>query len=668
MKSLNGKTILLVLLILPVSFGQNKDIRALLNIEGRIKEISVSPDERLWLTTAMAGIYYADNINSLWHKGTPLYKEINADNGLYSPTLERISFFNKDTAILTGYIGFNIKKSEKNGIFLTVNGGKSWEAINYGGDSWIYDACIDKKGNAWIGGSSGDIYYSSDFGKNWRTLASPFNSISRMHSICMSSRDEGIAGALRNNICTTTDNWKTNKKISTPFDQKKYITEGAAYDNRINKLVIWDNYYVVSQEGRIYYSDKNDIVWKEFPIDIIDFAVDDDMKKLYAITQDLRAMVFISPTQFSFLGTQKLKEPSLNIKVVNNSLFIIDGLENIYKINELGFEQERIFTTDYVIAEPEVIHHAKTLTWGTTDRDIYLSDNHGKDWYRENALDFTIADFTLLNDSCAILWDGEKYNYSYSLKDHLAKPYMPDKPLEGYLGYPIIKFCISAGSQGCFHNIEDKTEYCRVNDSTFVSEKVESSGYENKKSEVLKRSADGQALANIISDINLHVPNLPSLKDFGITETDKIRYFTMIENSPRNEDYDFGRSTIRKHKDLDKSVPAMLDTLTSDSFIREVFDRGEGLTSTTSNWFSVKIINQNSDTLILYHTYYEKQSAWNLPWKIEYKGLHFVDYSIAFSRFIGQCIPDEFFDKEVFDNSLLLLRIADYIVNKKSGR
>lgn len=100
------------------STSDKRDYRASLKINGRITEISVAPDERIWLTTYLGEIYYANSIDSNWHYGqlNPP-KEEDDYLGLSYPDLDRISFFNADTAIMTGFI--NSKEGSKNGYYRT---------------------------------------------------------------------------------------------------------------------------------------------------------------------------------------------------------------------------------------------------------------------------------------------------------------------------------------------------------------------------------------------------------------------------------------------------------------------------------------------------------------------------------------------------------------------
>ena len=106
--------IIYILLFLATTtvFGQPKDRRAVLGIGGRVNEISVSPDEKIWLVTALGNVYYTVNMDSIWHE-----KKTTAEStekfGFGDGNLQRISFFNRDTAIMTGYLSENPKEKKR---------------------------------------------------------------------------------------------------------------------------------------------------------------------------------------------------------------------------------------------------------------------------------------------------------------------------------------------------------------------------------------------------------------------------------------------------------------------------------------------------------------------------------------------------------------------------
>ncbi len=656
---------ILTLLFTTTVFGQKKDRRAELDIKGRIKEISVSPDEKIWLVTAIGNTYYTENIDSNWHYGKPIFQSTDKF-GFDNPHLERISFFNKDTAIMTGYISISKKEYKKNGYYLTKDAGKNWNLLDFGGNSWIYTIYTDKQGNAWMGGLSKEVYYSNDFGQSWKTLKLPYKNSDRTYGIYMTDSKNGIASSDHNEILTTTDNWKTVKHIPTPLDQMKYQKDETGYsDERISKIQIWNNYIVLNQHGRVYYSDANNIDWKSFPTKVFDFEVDNDSKTLFAICDSLKIVSFTSPTKFHLLTNKRLSRNVIDIKAVNGSLFLLSNDYEVYKVNKNGFTHAIPYTTDERIAEPSIVKQGTKLVWGTNGKQIYLYDNNKREWYRENALNFYIDDFRLLNDSVAILWDGNNNNYIYSLNDHTSKHYFPETPLENFLASPVKALIINSGSQGCFHSYSDEVYYERVNDSTFETTAISVNRYQEKKPSNFKNKISSSVLTTVLTDISSNPTVIPTFKDFRFTESDKKSYLKMVDNQIANKETDYlDRKKKSINKDFYYSVPAMLDTL-NNSVIATILNQQEGLTSTTSNWFTIQIINQNNDTLNILRSYYIKTLPWNLPWKFEYNGQHFNCYNIEFSRLINSCIPDNFTDKGVFNNSRLIMEVADYLWNKK---
>lgn len=652
------------MLIAKTVFGQTKDRRAELEIKGGVKEISVSPDEKIWFVTSIGNTYYTNNIDSNWHYGNPLFEQAD-EFSVSNPNIDRVSFFNKDTAIMTGYISGS-KERLSNGYYLTKDAGKTWKLLDYGGNSWIYTIHTDKNGNAWIGGSSKELYYSNNFGQNWTTFKLPYKSSDRTYSIQMSNSKIGIASSDHNEIITTEDNWKTVAHLKTPLDQKKYQPDKASgyVDDRISKILKWNNYIVVNQKGHIYYSESNNIEWKSFPIAIVDFEKDIDSEELFAITDSLMIISFSTPTEFQILTDKRLSCFPIDIKVVNHSLYLLCYEYDVYKMNESGLIHVIPYTTDKKISEPAIVKRYKDLTWGFNGNQIYLAENSQHDWYRENAIKFDVSDCKLLSDSMAILWDGEEHNYLYSLNDHTPKIYFPENPIKSFLAAPIKSFSINSGSHGCFHSENDEVKYERTDDSTFNTTSVFRNYYEDKKPSTFRNKVKSKQLSTVLDSINSNPSRIPSLEDFQINEKDKENYLALVNKQLKNKEQDYLIGKIKISKEFYYSIPAILDTL-NGSVMTYIFNLREGWTSTESSSFTIQIVNQNSDTLNISRNYYNSTLPWNLPWKYEYKGLNFNCYNIEFSRFIDSCIPDNFINKEVFDNKTLILLIADYLYYKK---
>jgi hypothetical protein len=654
--------IICIFLINPI-FAQTKDRRAELNVEGRINEVSVSPDERIWLVTALGSTYFSNSIDSNWHYGKSLADKKDLFN-LDGPHLERISFFNKDTAIMTGYISADKSQMAKNGYYFTKDGGNTWRLMNYGGDSWIYAIHNDDKGNVWMGGLAKEIYYSNNFGQKWKTIKVPYKISDRTYSIWMNDQSNGVAASDNNEIVITKDNWKTVRYLNTPADQNKYEKNTDNYsDERISKIIMWKNYIVVKQNSFVYYSDTADVSWNLFSPRLVDFEIDKSSKKLFGISDSLRIISFSSPAEYKILNDRKLTDVPSDIKAIHNSLFLFNE-SYIMKADSSDVKRLSLYTYDKKISTPDIIREGTDCAWGFTGSQIYLASRRKNDWYRENTVDFNISDAKLLNDTMAILWDGIKNNYLYSLHDHTAKIYFPANPLLPFLQYPVKSFVISSGSRGCFHYISYTIKYRKKDNNTFESSGLEiNNSYKKNKPVIFISNVNSDSLTQILSTINSDPAKIPELSDFKITESDKKNYKVLVNTLLQSkESYSFQQKK-KINKEFYYSIPTVLDTIKSLS-IKDILDQQEGITSTTSNWFSIQLINQNNDTINVARNFYASTMPWNFPWKVHYKDLNFNSYSIDFSKFIKSCIPDDFIDKQVFDNKFLIKEIADYLYNK----
>jgi len=286
------------------------------------------------------------------------------------------------------------------------------------------------------------------------------------------------------------------------------------------------------------------------------------------------------------------------------------------------------------------------LVWGTSGNQIYLADDNERDWYRENALDFYIRDLKLVNDSIAVLWDGNKNNYLYSLSDHSSKLYFPETPLKTFLASPIKTIIISSGSQGCFHYVSNEVCYKRVNDSIFETTTTTAKNFKEKKPTIFKNKISASSLTKVLTEINSNPSAISTFKDFNITETDKKNFLTMVDNKLKSDETEYFERKKKVDKDFYYSIPAKLDTL-NNTIVGTILNQEEGFSSTTSNWFKIEIINQNNETLNITRFFYENSLPWNLPWEFEYNGQHFNCYNVGFSRLVNSYIPEIYGQKGI---------------------
>jgi hypothetical protein len=652
--------ILLLLLLAPAIFTQERDIRAELNTMGSINNLSLSPNGNLWLVTKMKEVCFAKDIYSNWNYKDTLFVSDCSSN------FDRISFFDENNAILSGDISYFPDSLSSNAVYITNDKGKSWEKVNFGDNSWIYDICTNKYGEAWMGGSSGNMFYSSDHGKNWNKLNSPFSESTRMCSISMTDHNNGISGALYNSIYKTIDNWKTFSKISTPFEQKKYTTQKS--NNRINKVRYWNNYIIVNQANHIFYTDKKNIRWKKFPVKLIDFEIDKSTNELFAISNDLFIYVFSSPSEYYKLNDQQISETPIDMKVLDTSVYILDISKKIYKINKREFYQTHLYTVDHKIPEPRTKVKSKNTTWSINGRNLYIYDNGEKEWYREYVFPFDATKITPIDDNKILVWN-DKNNYLYDRETKNFGIYRPTLVINEFLKFPINKIDISSAGGGCFGGGANQIVYTNRSNTDLESESI------NEYKDLLtngtwKEDSTKNDFKNIVSlskiDSTLHVINsdpyyVSMYTDFGITQKDIKGTIQAIGSILRSY---YPAPTYQPAKKLIISKLMNFGKINT-RVVRDVLFAEEKYTSTGISSFDVNIINNNNDTLNISRKYSVASNPWHLPWKITYHGIDFLCYNYKLSLLIKELIPKNFRASEYFDNKFLIFRMADYTLDKE---
>lgn len=637
--------------------AQPKDTRAILSVGGQ--EISVSPDEQLWIVNSSGDTYFSSDGGMNWHEGP-----IQGDPGAYiNGHFDNLSFFNEDTAIITGYIEYEKGKSQHSGYYLTHDRGKTWELRSFGGDAWVYSVQADATGRAWLCGDDKTIYYSADFGHTWTPLILPYQESDRTYGFFMYDGSKGIAGSENNELFVTEDNWNHSRKIPTPYDQGLYPEASG-----IKAAFLWDGYYIVKYYKGTYYADTTNVKWKPFPVALAALEINKQNNKLYAVSDDKQVLVFNNPEKFQPLNAQLLPIHTNDLTIVNNHVYALGHTgydRRMYRINKDGYKEILPFTTDKKIDTPHIVRQGKNSIWGIDYNHVYKSDNGGKDWYRVTVLNFTVADFRIVNDNSIIMWDGSKNNYKYTQGDPVAVEYTYVDPLKSFLNYPVTYMMISSGTSGCFHHNADEIVYrIHKRKQKFEVGKVTLDNRLDMPDRMVvnfKNSFAADELDSLLRDISLQQNILPGIASFNITSKNKKNYLALLDSNLTITN-DFGET---KYKDtiFYRGVLSKLDTL-STYILKNVLDKGEDFVSTTNGWFNVEFVNANNDTIRISSDYYHSPSAWHLPWHFTYKGKHFNSYSIEFSRFIRKCLPPEFRDKYIFSNKHLIMDIADYLYRK----
>ncbi|MFN3195909.1 MAG: WD40/YVTN/BNR-like repeat-containing protein [Chlorobiota bacterium] len=649
---------ILLLLTHILILKSKEDKRANLEVIGGVNELSVSPDGNIWLTTSMSRTYYTRGIDSLWYKGDSFHDTLD----IYSagnPNLDRISFFNKDTAILTGYISAKENDFRKNGYYLTADAGKTWVKSDFGGRQWIYDVYTNNNGQAWMGGSSGNIFYTSDFGKNWKKLKSPFNSSTRVNSIFMSDSLYGFAGALDNELYKTRDNWNTFENIMTPIDQ---FSEEADYisNDKIEKILIWNETIIVKQSGLVFYSDIDSINWRFFDKNIIDIALDNHLNTIFAITDSLEICRFKNMKECIIISNRKLQSYPKDLKSVNNSLYVLTQNNMIFYINEHTFKEVIPYTLDYSIPEPDIIRVIDSYKYGASGRDL-LRYSNGR-WSRELTTAFNINDFYFENKNNVILWDGYGNNYKYELEKKELSQFFHKNPFSELFNFDIKSLNIDFGFRSCYRKSKHKIDFKKDNHNLFNSEQYVHITSDSNEI-IFNNSFKKENLVEILKTINNNPYKIPGIKEFKITEKVKSEFLEYLNNKLIEDT----KRTSDQIDSIRENYKNLIDTIdkTESSKIKAYIDNVYDINATINNWFRISIVNDNNDTLNISKEYYLNSAPWNLPWIFEFKNKYFYSYDVSFSKFINNCIPQNSLYARFFDNKYFLNELSNYLLHNK---
>jgi len=311
-----------------------------LDIAGRVRELSVAPDKTIWLTTETGNVYHSQLSDSIWK--TNLQSNPNSNYLISAPNMDRILFFNSDTAIIYGYITKNFYEEKKNKIYRTTDGGLNWELIEFGkGDVWIREGQVFEDGKVWLSGSKGFIYQSVDYGETWITLPSIFKKEKEayyrkpdIYSFHYADDSSAIATNRSNHLAVTTSNFNVHKYISTPLDQglfekkyKSYYLNGGGrkyvYNWKIDKVRHFGKYYVIMQNGNLYYTEKELINWKKLNDIVINFEMDNKSKRLYLINDEFEVKEVDSNFNLIYVNQISSLEKPIDLKVVDDIVFIL---------------------------------------------------------------------------------------------------------------------------------------------------------------------------------------------------------------------------------------------------------------------------------------------------------------------------------------------------------
>ncbi|MFL5386956.1 MAG: hypothetical protein ACJ8GN_31060 [Longimicrobiaceae bacterium] len=383
---------------------------------GRIGEVDVGPDGRLWMGSAQGEIFSADSVNGDWRMvaGPPPLPEDSFDLGIFLPHFDRVTWVGPLTAIASGNVGRGQSQTHDH-LLRTTDGGVRWDTVSFGEDQWVYDAFVDRAGGVWIGGSTGTLLFSADSGRTWRKVASPFDG-SRVHAIWIDDGWTGVVGALGNALAITRDAGRTGEPLPTPFDQRKYRPADAEDDDhRIEAVALVDGTLWVAQEGHTFTSPMAPVAWTEVsPGDPLrTFTVDRASGTVYALGASRHVYEIPPGGAPRRLAGAPLHAQAGRLSVRGGVVYTMDEEGGLYRISRDRTVYSRPLTR--AAARPQLWHVAATagMTYAASDFGVYATADSGRTWRLAGTAPHPIRDVLPLDDGRLMLWNGHGFNAAF---------------------------------------------------------------------------------------------------------------------------------------------------------------------------------------------------------------------------------------------------------------
>ncbi|NQW30182.1 MAG: hypothetical protein HQ472_06695 [Ignavibacteria bacterium] len=668
--------------------AQTKDRRAVLDVQGKVAELTVSPDENIWLVTSYGNTYVTVDAKTEltdWHIDTPL-KNLSESIDVKSADLSRITFFNENVAIMTGYIVYVKGESPIHGILRTEDGGHTWQFVEYDFNGTVYSAYAKSTGEAWLTTSAvNQLYYTKDYGNTWtakRTIlksSSDFEVSSRVFAICMRDSQHGIAGSEIGKAFVTDDNWETATLFLTPRDMSLIPRTQLSSElrrmprkitivstNGVQRMAYWKNYVVIVQDKHAFYAEKNTTQWKAFPSDLIEFGVDARTGTLFGVTKENKIVSHSTPSDFKIIAQLPADEILVDVQAVNGSLYVLGRDNHVFKINGKGLTRFELYTSDHSIPTPEIVKSAGKFAWGLSKNELYVSENGVDDWVREQTLDFNADNFRIVDEQKIILWDGISKSYEYSRGSNNVAEYHQKNPLKNFLSSPLQSISIAISGSGEYQGYSMLLVYNSSSNSDLKSGELVEYNYHPEYTNPFQKTIDKTQIQNVLTEVSASPEAPPRYADFQISGPEIQKYLHMVKtergNSTRAELADEG-ARMKKYY---PTVPTLLDTLNPHIIKSAIEQSLKPLDKTIEFTQTVKFINQNADTVTVVRSMGTRMALYYIPWTIEYMDQKIVSYNVNLSQSIVSLLPERYVISQFFKGEQLLLMLADYLFSEQN--
>lgn len=656
------KLFLLLIFILPLTIFSQDNYLANLPLRGVISEIGISPSEKIWIATKTGNTYYTNKIGDLWHLGPLGTKDpLSITN---SGIFERVSFFSEDILMISGFI--HGENSNQDFVFRSTDKGMTWNKVKFGKSSWIDAAYINENGKAWMSGNSQLIYHSDNNGENWKSFDKAGNENALRFATIHFAKDEktGLFGSFWNILYKTTDNCLTWERVPTPLDQKKYKRLSEEHRPDIRKIRVFGDYYIINQQGNIFYTKSDSIDWIELP-NIADFETTFD-ESIYLINTDLKIDLRDSNFVSIWQSNKQLRSLPIAISTRNNSLFAFTYGE-IYKINKNDFIVSKLLTNEVPIRAPYLKVNYKGEEIGFDGNTFLRFDKKRTEWYRFMELPIHVSNAVVFKNQIVVADNYLDQRLVVDIDEQKTTKYELPKSLFNISENKIERFSIESGSQGCFHSDRQFKEYHLKNnlfklhkkDKRFLS-KMDKEINPQLLNELVNEIDNSRFKELTVNDLKVSKKDLEHFKDFIDNEVLKIKkksydpldYNNYYTFPGENTDFSFYKNVADRFESIPNSV------------VNEVFNKGDGNWSTTTVWRKITLDFTNGDVVTIENSD-DKPNYLYTPWIINFNGLIIKSNSIALGQKINDLTEGDLYSDVSKEKKYAIYKVADFLYKQK---
>ncbi|MCS3797712.1 WD40/YVTN/BNR-like repeat-containing protein [Niastella sp. OAS944] len=564
------------------------------------------------------------------------------DKVVYSPNvkIKNTNYFNGDTVLVTETL-YRHNKTTVDLIYRTIDGGKNWEPVTLGFEGTVDDAVFLNNGVAWICVAGEGIAYTKDYGASWTNFAIPLiNTNKRNHysTIYFNNKRTGILSSqagLENQLAYTRDNCKHWTIIATPYSQLKYKRANDDSLKEINRVAIYRNYILVSQENQVFYSRADKIQWvplsnyKDFYTDAENNVLFLERKKGGFVKCDSRfnpVMAFNNITNYSCAVSE------------NGSLYVL-GKNTLWQINRHNrLAQFPLYTNINAKADIPVKfgHIGLSKPIAHIGNNIYQRNDSG--WEYLLTLPFATGDgnLSLKEWETIVCTRGDSVFY-YNMSTGKVTKVNGRETINNFATAGIKHIIFTHTHFNCARSTENKQVYTRHGNEFITTQKSRVIDTVNdlpqfphaigarSVEEFLKKMPAIYAKQASINDMAFNQADYDSCKIFILKYQEKYNLFASMSDNP----------DLKKIITLVDSVKTINRELLNWYFLLKSW-------STAGNSTKITFVNNNNEELEIKNEQYF--NSFYFPWYIKLNGLYIVSTAIEINQFL-QAVHPNFLDE-----------------------